>query len=89
MDRKRLAEIFEFDYTLEMYKPAASVAGATTRCRPCTANASWESSTPLPTGARVSCDSTRSTRTSLVSHPGAAVEAKIHDLARWLDLDVV
>jgi hypothetical protein len=23
MDRKRLAEVFDFDYTLEMYKPAA------------------------------------------------------------------
>ena len=63
-DRKRMNEVFEFDYILEMYKPAASGAGATTRCRSCTATGWSESSTPRPIARPASCASPRSTRTS-------------------------
>ena len=38
-DRQRLLELFEFDYQLEMYKPAANAAGATGRCPCCAATA--------------------------------------------------
>ena len=70
-DRKRMAELFEFDYQLEMYKPAAAGAGATGRCRCSTATGWWASSTPPPTPRPGCCGSTRCTRTSRSRHPPA------------------
>jgi uncharacterized protein YcaQ len=62
-DRKRIAEIFEFDYQLEMYKPAAKRRWGTTHCPSCTATGWSESSMRQPTGGQECCGSTRCTRT--------------------------
>jgi len=44
-DRERMAELFEYDYALEMYKPRPHDGGVTTRCLSSTMIASWASST--------------------------------------------
>ena len=57
-------ELFEFDYQLEMYKPAAQAAvGLLRAADPATATGSSGSSTPPPTARPACCGSTRSTRT--------------------------
>ena len=90
MDRKRMAEIFEFDYTLEMYKPADKRR--------------WGYyALPILYGDRLvgKLDATADRpagelRIDAVhedepwdSDTRAAVEAEIDDLARWLDLVLV
>ena len=90
MDRKRMAEIFEFDYTLEMYKPADKRR--------------WGYyALPILYGDRLvgklDATSDRSAgelRIDAVHEDEpwdrptrAAVEAEIDDLARWLDLEPV
>ena len=54
--RPRRPTLFGFEYILEMYKPAASAAGATSRCRSSTTTGWSGSSTPRPT-ARPACSS--------------------------------
>ena len=63
-DRKRTAELFEFDYYLELYKPPRSAAGAIGRYRSSTATGWSESSTQPPTASAACFASARSTRTS-------------------------
>ena len=89
-DRKRMDEVFEFDYILEMYKPAgAADAGATTRCRSCTATGWSGSSTPRPTARRACSGSPPSTEdVPFTKAMTAAVDREIADLARWLDLEL-
>jgi hypothetical protein len=89
MDRKRLAEIFEFDYQLEMYKPAA-------RRR-------WGYfALPVLYGDRLAgkLDAAADRRAGMLriralhqdvpftAAMTAAVEREIHDLARWLQLHI-
>jgi uncharacterized protein YcaQ len=62
-DRRRMVELFEFDYQLEMYKPAARRRWGTSRSRSCTATGWWASWMPPPTAPPASCGSARSTRT--------------------------
>ena len=90
MDRKRMAELFEFDYTLEMYKPADKRR--------------WGYyALPILYGDRLvgKLDATADRkagvlRVDAVHEDGDwsgevrdAVDAEIDDLARWLDLVVV
>jgi hypothetical protein len=62
-DRRRTEELFEFEYYLEMYKPAAQRRWGYYGCRSCTATGWSASSTRPRTARRGSCGSTRSTRT--------------------------
>ena len=81
-DRVRAQELFDFEYTLEMYKPAASAAGATSPCRSCTTTGSSGRSTPPPTARRPCSASTRSTRTCRSrARSRRAVQAELDDLA--------
>ena len=65
-----MTELFEFDYILEMYKPAAKRrSGATTPYRSCTATGWSGSSTPRPTARKESCASPPSTRTCRSRRP--------------------
>ena len=86
-DRVRALELFEFEYTIEMYKPAPRGAGATTPCRSST-ETGWSGSSTRPRIARLrSCGSTRSTRTCRsLGAMRTAVEAEIESLAAWLGL---
>jgi hypothetical protein len=68
-DRKRTVELFEFDYQLEIYKPAAKRRWGTSRSRSFTATGWRESSTPPLTAQRASCGSMRSTRTTRSPRP--------------------
>jgi uncharacterized protein YcaQ len=54
-DRVRTEELFDFEYTLEIYKPEASGAGVTSRCRSSTATGWSGRSTPGPTARRRCC----------------------------------
>lgn len=89
VDRKRLAEIFEFDYQLEMYKPAAQRR--------------WGYyALPVLYGDRLvgKLDATADLAAGLLrvralhedveltTAMRAAIEREIADLARWLELDV-
>lgn len=89
-DRKRMAEIFEFDYQLEMYKPAATRR--------------WGYyALPILHGDRLvgkvdaAADHTAGALRVNAVHEDepfdhgttAAVDAEIADLARWLELDVM
>lgn len=89
-DRKRIAELFEFEYVLEMYKPAAQRR--------------WGYyALPVLHGDRLigKLDAAADRRAGrLVVHAvheddewapdvRAAVDAEIEDLARWLELDLV
>ncbi|HEX5582725.1 MAG TPA: crosslink repair DNA glycosylase YcaQ family protein [Gaiella sp.] len=62
-DRVRAEELFEFEYTLEMYKPAAKRRWCITRCRSSTTTGSSGRSTRPPTARDPCCACTRSTRT--------------------------
>jgi uncharacterized protein YcaQ len=89
-DRKRMAEIFEFDYQLEMYKPAAKRRWGY-----------W--ALPILHGDRFvgKLDATADRRVGILrvdavheDEPfgktvSAAVNREINDLARWLELDLV
>lgn len=89
-DRKRMAELFEFDYQLEMYKPAAKRRWGY-----------W--AMPILYGDRLvgKLDATADReagmlRVDAVHEDGdwsrtmrAAVDKEIRDLARWLDLELV
>ena len=90
MDRKRLAEVFDFDYTLEMYKPAAKRR--------------WGYyALPILYGDRLvgKLDATADRKAGELrvdavhedhawdSEVRDAVDAEIEDLARWLDLVLV
>ncbi len=61
-DRRRTMELFEFEYYLEMYKPAANRRWGTSRCRSCTATGWSASLTPPPTAKPACFGSTPSTR---------------------------
>lgn len=89
-DRKRMAEIFDYDYQLEMYKPAASRR--------------WGYfALPILHGDRLvgKLDATADQRAGVLRvdavHEDApfsaslrsAIDREIVDLARWLDLEVV
>ena len=89
MDRKRVAEIFEFDYTLEMYKPADKRRWGYYALPICSATGSSGNSTRRRTATPVSCASTPY-YTGDPAHRGVrdAVDAEIADLARWLDLEL-
>jgi uncharacterized protein len=88
-DRKRMAELFEFDYTLEMYKPVAQ--------------RKWGYfALPVLYGDRLvgKLDATADRKAGVLrvaaphwdAEPSAAmvaaVDHEIDDLARWLDLDL-
>ncbi len=89
-DRKRLDELFDFDYTLEMYKPAAQRLWGY-----------W--ALPILHGDRLvgKLDATADRRSGeLIVHAvhedepfrpavAAGVRREIEDLARWLELEVV
>jgi hypothetical protein len=64
VDRRRMAEIFEFDYQLQMYKPAGQRRWATGRCPSFTATGWWGSSTPPATSPPAPYGSMSYTRTS-------------------------
>ena len=67
--------------------PPRSGAGATSRCRSCTATGWSGSSTRPPTARPAGSSSTRSTRTRRSPRPmTAAVDAEIRALAGWLGL---
>ena len=89
-DRKRMEELFEFDYQLEMYKPAAKRR--------------WGYfALPILSGDRLvgKVDATADRKAGVLRvdaihedapfdpATGAAVRAEIEDLARWLELDLV
>ena len=64
-DRKRMVELFEFDYQLEMYKPAAQAPLGLLRAADPVRRPSWSASSTPPPTARPGCSgSTRSTGTS-------------------------
>ena len=64
-DRVRALDLFEFDYVAgDVQAEGASGAGATSRCRCCTATGSSARSTRPPTARPACSGSTRSTRTS-------------------------
>lgn len=68
-DRRRMVELFAFDYQLEMYKPAARRRWGTSRC-PCCTGTGWSArSTRPPTTPEGYCGSTRSTRTRSSAAP--------------------
>jgi uncharacterized protein YcaQ len=88
-DRKRMAELFEFDYTLEMYKPAAKRR--------------WGYfALPILHGDRLvgKLDATADRKAGVLrvdaihedapfpKRMAAEVRAEIKDMARWLELDV-
>ena len=88
-DRKRMVELFEFDYTLEMYKPAAKRR--------------WGYfALPILHGDRLvgKLDATADRKARVLrvdaihedapfpKATAAAVRREIEDLARWLDLDL-
>jgi len=54
-DRVRAQELFDFEYTLEMYKPAESAAEATSRSRYSTKTDWWARSTSSPTARQACC----------------------------------
>jgi uncharacterized protein YcaQ len=90
MDRKRLAEIFEFDYTLEMYKPADKrrwgyyalpILYGDMLVGKLDATADRSAGELRVNAVHEDEPWDRRTRT--------AVEAEIEDLARWLDLELV
>ena len=85
-----MSELFEFDYILEMYKPAGARSGATTPCRSCTATGWSGSSTPRADRKegelRVAAVHQDVPFTKAMTE---AVEREITDLARWLDLELV
>lgn len=89
-DRKRMAEIFEFEYALEMFKPAAKRR--------------WGYyALPILLGDRLvgKLDAAADVRAGVLrvhavhqdvpwsAADAAAVDAEIEDLARWLELDLV
>ena len=89
-DRKRMAELFEFDYVLEMYKPVAQRA--------------WGYyALPILYGDRLvgKLDAKRRPQgrgagvdavhqdVPFTKADDAAVDREIEDLARWLDLEMV
>ncbi|HEY6737207.1 MAG TPA: crosslink repair DNA glycosylase YcaQ family protein, partial [Actinopolymorphaceae bacterium] len=88
-DRKRLAEIFEFDYQLEMYKPVAQRRWGY-----------W--AMPILYGDRLvgKLDATADRQNGLLrvdaihedvpftTAMARAIDREIHDLARWLELDL-
>jgi uncharacterized protein len=89
-DRKRMAEVFEFDYILEMYKPAASRR--------------WGYyALPILYGDRLvgKLDARADHKAGVLDVTAvhqdvpfskamtAAVESEVADLARWLDLELV
>jgi uncharacterized protein YcaQ len=63
-DRKRMTELFEYDYQLEMLSRPPSAAGVTGHCRSCTATGWSANSTPPPTAGPACSAWTRSTATS-------------------------
>ncbi len=89
-DRKRMSELFEFDYILEMYKPAAKRTLGLLR-------------PPDPVRRPAGREARRHGRPQGGRAPGrrvhqdvpfskamtAAVDREISDLARWLDLELV
>ncbi|WP_018352453.1 DNA glycosylase AlkZ-like family protein [Longispora albida] len=89
-DRKRMAELFEFDYQLEMYKPAAQRKWGY-----------W--AMPILSGDRLvgKLDATADRKAGVLrvgalhqdeefdSATSAAVHAEIEDLATWLRLDLL
>ena len=56
-DRRLLRELFGFDYTWEVYVPAAKRSTATTSCRCCSATGSWAVSSRGWTGGRATWQS--------------------------------
>jgi uncharacterized protein YcaQ len=81
-DRKRAEELFEFEYTLEMYKPKDKRRWGTSPCPSSTGIVLWASSTPRPTERVESFGSTPSTRTchsTLRPRPVSARRSR-----RWL-----
>ena len=90
MDRKRMAEIFEFDYQLEMYKPAAKrrwgywalpILYNDRLVGKLDATADRESGVLRVDAVHEDEPFDRETR--------AAIDAQIEDLAVWLDLELV
>jgi uncharacterized protein YcaQ len=90
-DRVARQELFDFEYTLEMYKPAAKrrwgyFALPILHGRP----ADREGRRRPPTARPRCCASTPSTRTSgSRARMTKAVQAELDDLASWLELDGV
>ena len=82
MDRKRLDELFGFDYLLEMYKPGAAALGLLRAADPVRRPAGREARRHGRRGPRACSGSTRSTRTSVHDGDRGAVDAEIDDLAR-------
>ena len=90
MDRKRIAEIFEFDYTLEMYKPADKrrwgyyalpILHGDRLVGKLDATADRKAGELRVDAVHEDDPWDRATR--------AAVQAEVDDLARWLDLELV
>ena len=89
-DRKRLLELFGYEYILEMYKPKAARRWGYSPCRSCTAIVSSESSTPPQTAAagvlvvHAIHEDVKFTRAMI-----AGVKAELADLAAGLGLAAI
>jgi len=78
----------EFDYQLEMYKPAAKRRWGYYALRSSMATAWWASSTPRPTSGRGVADTAIHEDVDFSSTVRAAVDGEIRDLAQWLELEI-
>ncbi|MCV2392696.1 winged helix DNA-binding domain-containing protein [Actinotalea sp. M2MS4P-6] len=88
-DRKRMAELFEFDYTLEMYKPAAQRRWGYYALPVLVGDelvGKLDAKADLAAGV-LRVHALHEDR-SLAPDERAAVEVEVADLARWLQLDL-
>ncbi len=86
-DRARAVDLFDFEYLLEMYKPAAKRRWGFFALPVLTRIGSWAKWTPPPTGRAPRCGCTRSTRTSPSrGRSPAGVRGELKSLASWLGL---
>ena len=88
-DRKRMAELFEFDYQLEMYKPAAKRRWGYWALPSCTATG-WSARSTRPPTARPESSGVDAVHEDGRLSRGTAVRRRreIASLGVWLDLVV-